>query len=146
MSGHVVTAGGYDLQLRHVNGQTCDLCRKRKPLQAFRFNARSVINGGYSRNCLDCERKRKAEKARDSHLRRTYGISARQYDDMLIAQGHRCAICKNKCSTGRRLSVDHDHETGRVRGLLCSKCNRAVGLMADNVARFVDAAGYLHKT
>lgn len=56
-----------------------------------------------------------------------YGITEENYNDLMAEQGNVCAICKQECKTGERLSVDHDHDTGRVRGLLCRACNFRVG-------------------
>jgi hypothetical protein len=53
------------------------------------------------------------------------GVTLQQYDDLLVEQGGGCAICKRPPKT-RRLDTDHDHKTGRVRGLLCHRCNRAL--------------------
>lgn len=65
---------------------------------------------------------------------------------MVADQGGRCAICAGSpVGPGRRLHVDHDHATGRVRALLCSSCNTAVGLMQDDSARLRAAADYLDK-
>lgn len=63
-------------------------------------------------------------KVREYELRSRYGISSEEYDRLLQEQGGACAICAGSCPTGRRLAVDHDHETGRVRGLLCATCNQ----------------------
>jgi hypothetical protein len=58
---------------------------------------------------------------------RVYGLSLAAYDALMDAQGHGCAICGDACPSGRRLAVDHDHQTGRVRGLLCVRCNTLIG-------------------
>ncbi|NBU34381.1 hypothetical protein EBS40_07195 [bacterium] len=71
-----------------------------------------------------CER---YEKGRAKHLERTYGITLEQYDELLESQGGVCAICREMCVSGRRLCVDHDHDTGKVRGLLCGRCNFGIG-------------------
>jgi hypothetical protein len=65
------------------------------------------------------------EKRRDSSLRRTYSISLGEYLDILASQGFRCCVCLKEL-TGISNSVDHDHKTGVVRGVLCSYCNRYV--------------------
>lgn len=66
-------------------------------------------------------------KRRDEHLRRLYGISQAKYEEMLDAQGGVCAICEEPPNGGKALAVDHCHETGVVRGLLCSGCNGSLG-------------------
>jgi len=67
-----------------------------------------------------------------------------EYDQLFAAQGGVCAICKRPPTRGRNtLDVDHCHDTGRVRGLLCSHCNRCIGLMANDPSRLRGAADYL---
>lgn len=95
----------------------------------------------------------RADRARHAHtMRAFYGITPEQYEAMLTAQDGKCAICGEgepaaHGRTGRqfRLSVDHDHSTGRVRGLLCQKCNRAIGLMGDNTETLRRALDYLER-
>lgn len=70
-------------------------------------------------------------------LKRKYGLTQKEYTEMLDKQKGVCAICGGVCT--RRLAVDHDHETGKVRGLLCNNCNRGLGHFQDNVG-FLDAA------
>ena len=60
-------------------------------------------------------------------LKKLYGLTLESFDEMLKAQGGVCAICKQTDKTGKFL-VDHDHETGKVRGLLCRRCNHIIGL------------------
>ena len=79
-------------------------------------------------------------------LRTKYGLTTEQYAAMEQAQGNVCAVCSERCSTGRRLAVDHDHATGAVRGLLCHRCNRAIGLLGDDAALLRAAAEYLVTT
>lgn len=122
----------------------CTICGQRKSLFSDFALTNGPLYGGYSRVCKPCERSLKLTKARDAYLRRTYKLSAAQYDAMLNQQDGACAICKKK-STTRRLAVDHDHATGAVRGLLCSRCNTAVGLLEDDITRAIEAARYLHQ-
>lgn len=88
------------------------------------------------------------EKRRCIQLRAKYGISLEEYNDILTAQGHVCAIC-SRSDTGdkwtRNLAVDHDHTTGKVRGLLCSPCNRALGLFTDDIDALQRAIDYLRR-
>jgi len=86
-----------------------------------------------------------ARTRRASDLRRNYGITIVQYDAMMIAQNGVCAICRCPCGTGKRLSVDHCHETKRVRALLCDVCNTTLGKMGNSPARLRAAADYLEK-
>jgi hypothetical protein len=79
------------------------------------------------------------EYRRDWNLQRRYGIDAQEYDALLKEQGGVCAICKSPPSS-KRLSVDHDHDTGTVRGLLCVRCNSRVEWTQDNYAAVL---GYL---
>lgn len=73
------------------------------------------------------------EYRRNSALRSRYGITTEQYDEMLAEQAGVCAICGNPPKK-RRLYVDHDHDTGRVRGLLCAHCNSSLEWMIQNYA------------
>jgi recombination endonuclease VII len=76
-----------------------------------------------------------------------YRISASEYDDLLANQGGRCAICGNPPSgqgtSMARLHIDHDHDTGRIRGLLCGRCNPGLGYFLDSPARLRVAADYI---
>lgn len=69
------------------------------------------------------------DKAREGHLRRTYGITLEQYDELLARQDEKCFVCeRHKDEFPTRLAVDHDHISGEIRGLLCRYCNhRLVG-------------------
>src|SRR5580693_8284529 len=81
--------------------------------------------------------------SRDTYLRRVYGISEAEYDDLLIHQNGRCAICKELPPEGKLLCVDHNHRTGSTRGLLCDACNKGVGFLQDSPERLRTAIAYL---
>jgi hypothetical protein len=92
--------------------------------------------------------RRNPDKVFDTHMRRTFGISASIYAEMLQAQDGRCAVCRRpetaidrRTGKVRRLHVDHNHATRRVRSLLCTRCNLAVGFLgeAPDVAEAVAA-------
>ena len=76
-------------------------------------------------------------------IKRKFGLDASGYSEMLEAQAGKCAICRAGCATGNRLAVDHDHETGVVRGLLCGRCNRAIGMFEDRTDLLSSAIDYL---
>ncbi|HXF71611.1 MAG TPA: endonuclease VII domain-containing protein [Actinomycetota bacterium] len=80
--------------------------------------------------------------ARNAHLLRKYGITAEDYDRLLEEQGGVCAICGRRPKQ-RYLAVDHEHGTGRVRGLLCDPCNQMLGFAEDDPERLRKAIAYL---
>jgi hypothetical protein len=80
-------------------------------------------------------------------LKKNYGITIEEYDRILAEQGGGCAICGADVSDGRKryLDIDHCHESGRVRGILCSNCNRGIGCFLDTPERCRAAAEYLER-
>lgn len=108
----------------------CRQCRNRRDREYHR-----------NRRLADPEAAHLAKK--NKHLRHQYGITLAQYDAMLAAQGSGCAVCGVPSSGDRKLSVDHCHVTGRVRGLLCSRCNYALGQFDDRPELLRQAAIYL---
>jgi Recombination endonuclease VII len=84
---------------------------------------------------------------RKSHLKNQYGITPEQYESMLAAQGGGCAICQEepKDSRGFRPHVDHCHETGAIRGILCGPCNKGIGSLRDSPELVRRALEYLIK-
>ncbi|MGV8972244.1 MAG: endonuclease VII domain-containing protein [Rhodoglobus sp.] len=88
---------------------------------------------------------RNAENQRDKRLMSLFGIGLAEYNERLAAQDGQCAICGERCSSGRRLAVDHCHKTGAVRGLLCIRCNNGIGNFMDDPQRLLAAVAYLRK-
>lgn len=84
------------------------------------------------------------ERDRDKTFRQKYGISVADYDEMFEAQSGLCAICGNPPNR-MRLAVDHSHDTGQVRGLLCFNCNHGLGHFKDNPTVLRSAAEYLSR-
>lgn len=93
----------------------------------------------------DRNKERRKEISRSYQLRNNYGITIEDYDNLLVSQSNRCAICNTDKPTGKWkvFAVDHCHTTGNVRGLLCNECNRGMGLLGDNPERLRLAAEYL---
>lgn len=83
------------------------------------------------------------EKRYWAELKYLYGILPEQYIDLLEKQRGVCAICHRPERTRRRLSVDHDHDSGVIRGLLCTNCNAGIGNLGDNPGLLRVAAEYL---
>lgn len=108
--------------------KTCSKCKEPKsPTEFYRGEKR----------CRTCCVKRAMEYKR----RTRWGVT--DYEERLAAQGGVCAICKGESGAKRNLAVDHDHDTGLVRGLLCGKCNTALGQLDEDFGRFREAAFYL---
>ena len=130
----------------------CGTCKQDKHPDAFhRHKGRPSGRHNRCRTCASEGRagKGKSNYVRNTHLVKTYGITAEQYDEMALFQGGVCAICSRpETAIGnggvvKRLAVDHDHETGVVRALLCTKCNVALGAADDSVDRLLAMASYL---
>lgn len=80
-------------------------------------------------------------KKRDAQLRRDYGISLAEYQKLFKQQNGECAICSKK--SDKTLHVDHNHETGQIRGLLCFRCNYGLGYFKDSLSQFKRIVKYL---
>lgn len=77
-------------------------------------------------------------------LKKSFGITLEQYDEMVENQDGVCAICGNINTKGHRLCVDHNHETGKIRALLCDNCNHLLGNAKENIIVLRSAINYLH--
>ncbi len=118
----------------------CRTCDDVLTLDSFGTHRRG--KHGVRGSCKSCE----WEKERDRHFRRKFGITAGDYDMMCEEQKGCCAICgKHESEFTRRHAVDHCHTTGRVRGLLCTKCNNGLGCYDDDIARLKNAIKYLEE-
>ena len=93
-------------------------------------------------------RKRRPRNVRNTELKKHYGITLDDWESLHTAQNGVCAICQQTESTSSdryaNLAVDHCHTTGKVRGLLCNTCNRALGLFKDNPVVLAAALQYLN--
>ena len=128
--------------------KTCRTCGEDKELDEYYYRKDT---DSYKNECKDCVKQRSAKQPYDAayfrnhHLIKTYGITQDEYEQMLKNQNHSCAICgiNEKYVSNKRFHVDHDHDTGEIRGLLCSKCNQAIGLLQDSSDFCNSAAEYL---
>ena len=112
----------------------------------------------YCKSCLSkYNKKRYSDGSRGSHLEQKFGITQEDYKDMMEAQGGTCAICNGKNAVRKRttfenkpftiaLAVDHNHKTGKVRGLLCNSCNTSLGKFKDDITLLKRAIEYLEET
>lgn len=113
----------------------------------------NVNPSGTCQTCYAREWRRKnKDKTKNSDLKKEYGITLAQYEEMEILQDFKCAICGhpeqdicNKKGSARRLAVDHCHTTGIIRGLLCRGCNQGLGNFKDNITSLQNAIEYLKR-
>lgn len=134
----------------------CARCQETKPLDDFYKNR--TQSQGVQAYCKPCwkadikarldgpDREKMLRWRRSGHLVKKYGITADEFDAIVAAQGGGCAICgRTEDRAERYLCVDHCHDTGRVRGGLCSPCNQGMGQFAHDPALLRAAAEYLER-
>ena len=109
-----------------------------------RYAADPTIGRDAARRYRAADPERAAEIDRRHHLKVTYGLTPEGFDALVESQNGVCAICEGPPrGPGKCLHVDHDHETGKIRGLLCAPCNTAIGLLAENPERVRAMLAYL---
>lgn len=130
--------------------KTCKECGEDKPLSDYYLK-----NGKPTPQCKPCKREyqkkytKDKKTQRDYDLMRKFGILQSDYDRMLAEQDGKCWV--PSCTTGepglgrKHYAVDHNHETGEVRRLLCHHCNMALGQAKDNPAILRELADYLEE-
>lgn len=130
--------------------EVCTMCNEDKPFAEF--HKHKLGRNGMDSMCRECKRVVSRERNKDpevqerSHRRakeRQFGLYPGQYDEMLKAQGHGCAICGGVNGNGKRLHVDHCHATAKVRALLCYGCNTGLGVFKDDPVLMRAAADYI---
>ena len=140
----------------------CYSCKRSKSLSCFMSDSSRPYGKSYQ--CKLCKRDEARKRSRknsttykSNYYRQNiikYGLSVEQYEQLLATQSGCCAICcrpetafacKKYSTKPRRLSIDHNHETGKVRGLLCSKCNGAIGMLYENDITLHNARAYLEQ-
>ena len=125
----------------------CTACKESKPLAFFNKNK----NGKFGKHsiCKECraERSRFRYSNGDTYairLKKLYGLSVKEYDELYAEAEGQCQCCgiKEK-ELNKRLAVDHCHSSGKVRGLLCGKCNTALGQLDDSLDKISSLYSYL---
>jgi len=114
----------------------CLRCKKTKPLTDY---YKRKDTKGYRRVCKEC--------VKEQALLRNFGVDYKWYTQKLEDQNDSCDICKQPLEhkVNDKFCVDHNHSTGEVRGLLCSNCNTAIGLLKENLENLDNAKEYLNK-
>lgn len=134
--------------------RTCKECKRTLDDEQFgknRFMCDGRLNtckrcvSGYMREYRKEHKDEIAARKRECAIRNTYGLSIEDVGRIFENQGSSCAICGRDVPTGRGWQIDHDHKTGRVRGILCHRCNTALGMAKDNPDLLQQAMDYLRK-
>ena len=112
----------------------CSTCKEQKDLECFSREAGRSL--GHTYTCKTCS-KRNARR----HILRMYGLTEETYQTLLTKQDNKCAVCLEQFKNNPH--IDHNHSSGQVRGLLCTNCNRGIGLLKDNPETLQRAATYL---
>lgn len=133
----------------------CTACDTEKSLDQYNKRAASADGlNGWCRPCVNAKslawyrnnRERVKKNHREYMLRSQYGIGEAEFQHLLELQGGKCALCPVVFSLDgarRNLCVDHDHDTGQVRGLLCARCNTSIGQLGDNAEGLRRALAYV---
>ncbi len=139
-----------------IHTKVCIECKDSKRLKQFDYcktckNERKNV-------CISCMRKKRVDylklhgnnediskvQAQDWRLKTTYGINIETYNKMFNDQNGCCKICKiHQTDLNKNLAVDHSHTTGKVRGLLCHKCNMGIGLLQEDITILAESIKYL---
>ena len=139
--------------------KVCSHCRQAKPLDEYYIAKKKLKSGKIKETpryiCKACDKK--AKRARDKrtpeqrankHLLDKYGITLEQKREMIRMQGCKCAICPVKLSDEvlSKSHVDHCHETGKIRGVLCNNCNRGIGHLMHDSQILLNASRYVERS
>lgn len=131
---------------------TCSCCKESRGVDEFYPYTKPDKSKGRRSICKMCDKKRArkfldaqgSDYARNNQFKVRYGITLEQYNGMFEEQSGCCAICHtHQLQLDKRLAVDHCHDTGKVRKLLCSACNMAIGLLKHDIKLLISAANYL---
>lgn len=128
----------------------CNACEETHPITSF--HKRTSAADGLQPHCKQCKREYQRSRCTwEGSIKHTYGITAAEWLALSEQQDHVCMICKQTETalfrgTIKRLATDHCHTTGKVRGLLCQKCNTGLGNFNDDTQLMLNAINYLNNT
>jgi hypothetical protein len=134
-----LNAGGSGHVLYNDQGDKCCIdCKQFKSLDQY-YNNKSAKTS----ICKECSHKRSIKYHKSTYRYAKYGITKELFDEMFEDQNGKCLICTTELQN--EIHIDHDHKTGDVRGILCGKCNKGLGLFDDDVNYLTNAIKYLTK-
>ena len=125
-----------------MKSKQCNVCGKYKQLIEFtkdkrakegRTNRCKDCTNKYIKNRKSCDYRTNTEKAK-SAIKKKYGLTPKLYDEIMNQAGDTCPLCKNKYTKSARHKkvIEHCHDSGRIRGVCCARCNTAMGMAGDN--------------
>ena len=136
--------------------KVCKKCGELKPLSEYSHKRPKGRKPGLQPRCKACclvdtkqwRENQSIDRIKDLYLQRTYGVTIQWYQDTLALNNNTCPLCGKAFLfqgdlCGDSPVVDHDHKTGKVRGILCNECNRGLGYFHDNPAALLNAASYI---
>lgn len=125
--------------------KVCNRCKENLPDDRFSKRTYRSGNIGLQNKCKDCERKSRPQyyKPHDN-ARRKFGLSEEDYTTLINRSQGLCETCNKPM--GDKRCIDHDHSTGKVRGVLCNKCNTALGLLSDDIQLLGRLIQYLEQS
>ena len=149
------------LELGHLllENRKCRVCHQEKHLLTDYYLCRKdpTLPSSYSYECKECTvkrttayNKRNSSSVKSQYLKRNYGISFEEFDRMLTEQGNACAVCGTldpggKRGRNKRFHVNHNSNTGNVRGLLCGNCNAALKYVKEDIHTLQNMIQYLER-
>lgn len=146
------------------DSKVCKTCLEPKPFSEFYLNQKTHSYAAHCKPCYNARCSERQKKSRKDNpefwkdydkqrkmnvpselqngyrIKSKYGLTPEQHKSLIAKQDGHCAICKKKFDT---LCIDHSHETGEVRGLLCGNCNKGIGFLQDNIELLQNAISYL---
>lgn len=144
-----------------VKTKVCKTCKTEKEFSEFYKKAKHPSRGirvegttsEYDSQCKVCFKARMQHKRdtipgyrKNVDLKHNFGITLDDYNEMLKKQNYRCEVClRHESEFSRKLSVDHNHSTGKIRGLLCSQCNTALGKLREDEETINRLLKYIEK-
>ena len=138
-----------------ILSKSCTICEQTKTLSQYYVNKQTKDGRNY--RCKECENKVRMERYNNNpdrdrwrQLKRRFNLESHEYNELLIKQEGKCAICKQPESSidtrnniCRKLAVDHCHKTGKIRGLLCMRCNLSISMFDKNPELIATTYNYL---
>ena len=139
-----------------MTSKMCSKCKQTKLLSEYSNKRPKGRKPGLQPRCKTCAKQDTQEwyyknqnKAKDTRLRKAYGFGLDEYNARLLAQENKCSLCDKEFTTGSfgpmSPVVDHCHQHGHVRGILCNECNRGLGYFHDNPSALRRAAKYIEE-